>query len=111
MKDGLRRHLREYHERALESGLDTVGRNTDVIARDVARMAAVLDQALPAIMEQLAMSAQRLDDVALMTANPAKTAGAELFRDGSYALASGWVDEAVEELTKAVAKSRFHSTA
>jgi hypothetical protein len=58
MKDGLRRHLREYHERALESGLDTVGRNTDVIARDVARMAAVLDQALPAIMEQLARAAR-----------------------------------------------------
>jgi hypothetical protein len=78
------------------------------VESDVARLAAVADQALPAIVEHLALNADRLGGIEQMLANPTETASAEFYRRGSFALASGWVEEAVADLSKAVDTYPYH---
>jgi tetratricopeptide (TPR) repeat protein len=41
-------------------------------------------------------------------ANPNQTSGDELFRNGSYALAEGWLQDAVTDLERAVAQFRYN---
>ena len=75
---------------------------TEDVAIEVSRMAAVADWALPAIVEHLALTAEHLGGVERMLANPTETAAAEFYRRGSFALASGWVEEAEADLSEAV---------
>jgi tetratricopeptide (TPR) repeat protein len=75
---------------------------TEDVAMEVSRMAAVADWALPAIVEHLALTAEHLGGVERMLANPTETAAAEFYRRGSFALASGWVEEAEADLSEAV---------
>ena len=107
--------LRQYRERLLEatqSNADQSGRSAaslsavessaESTAADVARLASVVDSAVPAILDQLALAAERLGGVEDLLANPTATASAELYRRGSFALAAGWLEEATADLTQAV---------
>jgi hypothetical protein len=98
---------------ALARGIDTIGWDTAAISSRLGRMVAVAESTLPAMAQYLAHSAEKLDHIAAMIANPHKTAGAELFLDGSHALASGWTDVAIRLLAAAVSddKSPLHATA
>lgn len=78
------------------------------IAVQVSRMAAVADWALSAIVEHLALVAEHLGGVEEMLANPRETAAAEYYRNGTYALASGWWEDAVNDLSKAVTLYRYN---
>lgn len=81
---------------------------TQDIAVEVSRMAAVADVALPAIVEHLALAAERLGGVEQMLARPEETAAAEFYRNGTYALANGWWEEAVTDLSEAVRLYRYN---
>jgi hypothetical protein len=72
------------------------------VADEISRMAATADWALPSIVEHLAATAERLGGVEQMLASPTETASAELYRRGSYALTSGWLEEAEADLSAAV---------
>ena len=84
-----------------------VGATQDVAA-EVSRMAAVADWAFPAIVEHLALTAERLGGVEQMLANPAETAAAEFYRNGTYALANGWWEDAVTDLSEAVRRYKYN---
>jgi hypothetical protein len=92
----------------LLAGVAGVEANSDAIAADVARLAAVADRALPAIVEYLSFAAERLGGIDQMLANPTETAAAEFYRRGSYALASGWLEEATDDLWQAVETYPYH---
>jgi hypothetical protein len=81
---------------------------TQDIAAEVSRMAAVADWAFPAIVEHLALTAERLGGVEQMLANPAETAAAEFYRNGTYALANGWWKDAVTDLSEAVQRYKYN---
>jgi tetratricopeptide (TPR) repeat protein len=117
--------IAEVSERQRERLLDVLGRQgaqaadlarsashiasaTQDIAVDVSRMAAVADWALPAIVEYLTLTAERLGGIEQMLANPAETAAAEFYRNGTYALANGWWDDAVTDLAEAVRLYRYN---
>ncbi|EWM19793.1 hypothetical protein [Kutzneria sp. 744] len=112
----LRTELDRYYDRLLAAQrhstvVDLLGDirfGGDAVARDVARLAAVADQALPAIIGQLSAAAERLGLIEHVLANPSQTAGDELFRNGSYALAEGWLQDAVTDLERAVAQFRYN---
>ncbi|GAA0909653.1 hypothetical protein [Virgisporangium aurantiacum] len=88
-------------DRIAESSADVAGR-TASIAADVGVLAAVVDASLPAIVSGLAASAERLGNIETALNNPSATAAAEMYRRGSYALASGWLEEAAADLTRSV---------
>ena len=69
---------------------------------EISRMAAVADWAMPSIVEHLALTAERLGGIEQMLANPTETAAAEFYRRGSFALSSGWLEEAETDLLAAV---------
>jgi hypothetical protein len=81
---------------------------TRYIAAEVSRMAAVADWALPAIVEHLALTAERLGGVEQMLAKPAETEAAEFYRNGTYALANGWWEDAVTDLSDAVLRYKYN---
>ncbi|HEX2744574.1 MAG TPA: hypothetical protein VHN16_09250 [Streptosporangiaceae bacterium] len=81
---------------------------TQDIAAEISRMAAVADWAFPAIVEHLALTAERLGGVEQMLANPAETAAAEFYRNGTYALANGWWEDAVADLSEAVQRYKYN---
>jgi tetratricopeptide (TPR) repeat protein len=101
------------------AGVDT---GVGVIEADLARLLAVADRTLPAIVEHLALVAKRLTGLDQMLASPKETAAAELFRSGSYALTSAtelshnspelaaeWLIEAIADLSRAVETYPYHS--
>jgi tetratricopeptide (TPR) repeat protein len=92
--------LQEFQVQALAAS--RIALATEDVAAEISRMAAIADWALPAIAEHLAMSAERLGGIEQMLANPTETAAAEYYRRGSYALASGWLEEAETDLAEAV---------
>jgi hypothetical protein len=98
------------HEQAMDQTgiLGIVSGNVRVIHDNVARLAAVSERALPAIVEHLALTADRLGSIAEILANPTETAAAEFYRRGSFALASGWFEEAVSDLRLAVDTYPYH---
>jgi biotin carboxyl carrier protein len=117
--------INQVAERQRERLLDVLGRQgtqaTDLaesashiaaatrdIAVEVSRMAAVADWTLPAIVEHLALAAERLGGVEEMLANPRETASSECYRDGTYALAAGWWEDAVNDLSQAVNLYRYN---
>lgn len=81
---------------------------TQSIAVAVSGMAAVADWAMPAIVEHLALAAERLGGVEQMLANPTETAAAEFYRRGTYALSCGWWEEAVADLSEAVQRYPYN---
>lgn len=91
-------------ERTFDASWDVsrIAQASETLASEMSRMAAVADWALPSIVEHLAATAERLGGVAEMLANPTQTGAAELYRRGSYALVSGWLEEAESDLTSAV---------
>ncbi len=88
------------------SALDSTSRNSamlaEQIADDISRMAAVADWAMGSIAEHLADTADRLGGIEQMLASPTETAAAEFYRRGSFALRSGWLEEAEADLCAAV---------
>jgi hypothetical protein len=90
------------HGQRTAASLSAIEWSAESTAADVARLASVVDSAVPAIIDQLAVAAERLGGVEDLLANPSATASAELYRRGSYALAAGWLEEATGDLTRAV---------
>jgi tetratricopeptide (TPR) repeat protein len=102
--------------------LSGVESDASVMQADLARLLAVADQALPAIVEQLALAAQQLGTVEQLLANPTETAAMEQFRRGSHALTSAtqlatqdssdlatdWLEEAISDLVRAVETYPYH---
>jgi hypothetical protein len=82
--------------------LEEMAASVDDLSSDLARVAAVADWALPAIVEHLALTAERVGGMEQMLANPSETAAAELYRRGCFALQSGWTEEAESDLHAAV---------
>jgi hypothetical protein len=90
--------------------------SSDARGEDIARLAAVADVALPAIVSRLDVVAGALRDLAVLLASPQETAAAEGLRAGERALAAAdrvaeagspeladeWLDEAISVLTGAV---------
>jgi hypothetical protein len=88
--------------------LGIVSESVGAIENNVARLAAVSERALPAIVEHLALTAERLGSIGEILANPTETAAAEFYRRGSFALASGWLEEAISDLKQAVDTYPYH---
>ena len=97
--------------------------NVQEIDDHLARLVAVADDALPAIVEHIALAAQRLGGMKAALVSPSETAAAELFRRGSSALTSAtelsgigsaelaaeWLDEAVSDLSRATEVYPYHA--
>jgi len=79
------------------------------IESGVARLAAVADHAVPVIVDHLGLTAERLGNIEQILSSPTENAAAELYRRGSFALASGWLEEAASDLAKAVEAFPYHS--
>jgi len=102
--------------------LSGVESSVGAIEGDLARLVAVTDEALPAIVEHIALVAKRLGGIEEMLASPTETAATELFRRGSHALASAtelsqqdspelaseWLEEATSDLSRAVETYPYH---
>ena len=110
-------HLAEHAEQAsrqmdhlvaMEADISAVARSVGGMQEDIARLGALADWALPNIVKQLAVGAERLGNIEEMVANPSQTSAAEMYRRGSRALASGWGQEAVTDLSQAVESYPYH---
>jgi hypothetical protein len=100
----------------LGSILADAGTTVGFIEADIARLLAVTDRALPAIVDHLALVGARLAGIEQILASPRETEAWELFRSGSRALTSAvemsekgspglssdWLDEAITDLSHAV---------
>jgi hypothetical protein len=96
--------------------LADAGMSVGLIQADIARLLAVTDQALPVIVDHLALIGDRLDAIEQLLARPreteaweffrsgfrALTSAKEMFEKGSQGLAYKWLDKAIGALSRAV---------
>ena len=101
------------------AGIDS---SVGVMEADLARLATVAGSALPAIVEHVALSAKLLGGIEQILASPNEAAAAERVRTGAYALASAaelaaagspeladdWLEQAVDDLSRAVEMHQYH---